>query len=333
MSSRRRHAQNYYLLGCAHADAGAWDEAHRLLMRAVTYAPTEVRALHALANVLLSLGRPDEAKRYLTHALACAPTDIPSLMLRGTLALQEGNLVEAEAAFRAVHSQGATDPDPDLEYYLGLCALLAGRLEEAAACFERVVLEEPAHDRAWNALGCVRHQRQDGTGAVAAFLRALELNPAASDAREHLAQLWLEMGHAAQAYKLLEAGLTHDPQRPSMRRLLGMALAAQGNFTAAVAVWEALMSEDDESAELLHLLANGYLHQRRLEPAIATLRTLVARVPSHLPAHLQLGLLLLETGAVEDGWHHLFHAQQLDPHHPTVAHAFAAARKLTGPRA
>ncbi|HEY3415890.1 MAG TPA: hypothetical protein VGM23_03305, partial [Armatimonadota bacterium] len=50
--------------------------------------------------------------------------------------------------------------------------------------------------------------------------------------------------------------------------------------------------------------------------------------PDHVPGHLQLSLLLLETGDREGGWRHLERAQALEPENPAVRYTLTAAQAL-----
>lgn len=71
---------------------------------------------------------------------------------------------------------GQKTKDQDL-YYLGVIASNDGRLDDAAALFERVTRQDPRSDKAWYGLAAVAAQKGDRDAAVSSLRKALELNP------------------------------------------------------------------------------------------------------------------------------------------------------------
>ncbi len=66
----------------------------------------------------------------------------------------------------------------------------------AAACFEAIVQQDPAHAIAWNNLGNVRDELGDVAGAYAAFHQALTLVPDYVNAKKNWAIVAYKEGHA-----------------------------------------------------------------------------------------------------------------------------------------
>jgi len=327
--NRRRHLGNFLLLGRRQLEAGGLEEARRLLLRALECDPHSADALRMLSGVEFSQGNLAAAQEYLAQAIAQAPDDPDILFLQGNMALSEQNPAAALAAYtRALEIGGAM---PDLTYNCALAHLMLGQSLPAANLLSDLLVEQPDHARACDALGCALHQLKDFEAARNTFLRALEIDPMLQEARDHLAQLLLEVGNTRQARQVLETALTMDPDRPSSRHLLGMACAGMNDFSEAIAQWESVIANGGDSPETRYLLANAYLRLPDRPGALRTLHALAESWPSHVAGQLQLALLLLEDGEFAHGWEHLAQAQELDPTNTAVLRLVAAARLLAAP--
>ncbi|MHB9025867.1 MAG: tetratricopeptide repeat protein [Armatimonadota bacterium] len=323
---QRRHARNYYVMGRQLADDGLLKEAHRLLKRALRYDAEMAPALRTLAGVEFNMGNLPNARQYLARAQALAPDDPDTWFLAGNVAFCENNPEAALSAYQRARQLGAQGPE--LQYNFGLTYLALGKAAEAQRLFLALLKEQPQHARGWDALGCARRLLKDREGATTAFLKALDLEHGLNDARDHLAQLLLEMNNPHYAQRILEEALELDPGRHSSLHLLGAAHATIGNFADAVAAWEKLILLGDPLPETYHLLANAYLHLQRRSEAIHTLERLLELYPDHVSGHLQLSLLLLESGDYARGWRHLDRAQALEPDNSAVRYTLTAAQAL-----
>ncbi len=329
--ARLRHAQNYYVLAVPHIEANDWEAARPLLQKALASAPQHFQALRALTNLEFAAGNLRQARVYLNRLLeAHDPRDAETLFLRGNIELSEGMLLQALKSYqRAEAIEGST---PELEFNKGLVHLMLGHGVDAAAIFTRLTQLQPENARTWDALGCALRMTKDFSGATHAFTQALQCDPALNDARDHLAQMLLEMGNPREALTVLEAALAVDDDRASSHHLRGLAYAALHDYPHAINCWETRIARGGAMAETFHLLANAYLQTNNRARAMQVLQTMVAQYPAHLAGHLQLALLLLENGEFEQGWHHLEHARALDPKHPTVIQLVNAANAMRDTR-
>ncbi|HEY3377514.1 MAG TPA: tetratricopeptide repeat protein [Armatimonadota bacterium] len=326
-SFHQRHAHNYYVMGKRRAEDGALDDAERLLKRALHFNPVLTAALHTLANIELARNRHLAARAYAERAITANPNDPEAYALLGNIALSDRKPADALDAFAQARQNGGDGLE--LHYNTGLAHLLLGQGDEAALIFTRLTDEQPLNHRAWDALGCARRMLKDSHSATNAFLQALTIDPQFNDARDHLAQLFLELGKLTRARQVLEAALAIDPYRPTTRHLLGMTFSASQEFDHAAECWEGLIAQGGATSETYHLLANAYLHLDDTPRACTVLESLTKLYPQHIAGHLQLALLLLETGEQERGYQHLDVARALDPHNPAIAHVLAATELLT----
>lgn len=326
-AARLRHARNYCLLASGHIEAGNWEEARNLLLRALAYHPEYADALRALANLEFTVGDIPQTRIYLDRLLMLpGPVDAETLFVQGNIELSEGNLTGALASYaRSEKMAGST---PELEFNKGLAHLMLGHAQEATDILTRLVEEQPSNARAWDALGCALRLDRKYEEASAAFMQALTLDPNQNDTRDHMAQMLLEMGDPRRARLVLEAALSIDPERASSRHLLGLADATAQDFPSAIACWEDLIARGGALPETYHLLANAYLRLNDRQRAITALQRLIAQAPNHLPGQLQLALLLLEQGDFAQGWRHLEQARAIDPQNPAVVQLISVANAM-----
>ncbi len=322
-----RHAHNYFIMGKRCAENGTLAESRRHLLHCLRHDPNYLPALRMLATLEYTLGDLPAARKTLTLTLARTTPDPELLFLAGNIALSDHNPREAADAFHHAELLGGTSVE--LYFNMGLAHLVLGEGEPAARAVQNVLAQNPLHHRAWDALGCARRLMKDYDGALDAFKRTLQLEPAFHETRDHLAQLLMELNHPDMAREVLEVALANDPQRRSSRHLLGMAHAASANYPEAVACWETNIAQGDATPEAYLLLANAYLHLDDPAQAMLTLETLLTLFPAHLPGHLQLALLYLEHGKRVQGWEHIEQACALDPNNPMLAHVLKAVTPRT----
>jgi len=326
-AANSRHAQNCYLLACGHLENNNTDAARAMLLRALSYHSGHSATLRALVNLEFTAGDIMRAQAYLDRLLALPePVDAQTLFVQGNIELSKGDLTGALAFYSQAEAlDGST---PELAFNKGLAHLMLGHGEEATAIFTRLLEEQPENARAWDALGCALRLDKHYDKATDAFLQAVEADNKLNDARDHLAQMLLEIGETRRAVLVLDAALAIEPERESSRHLLGLTHATARDFTRAVACWEDLIAHGGTLPETYHLLANAYLHLDDRRKAAATLQTLVSLHQDHFAGHLQLAMLLLENGEYEQGWRHLEQARAIDPLNPAVTQVVAAANAM-----
>jgi predicted TPR repeat methyltransferase len=123
--------------GYAFLEAGRFEEAHALLARARTLAPSNPLIHYRLGLLFSDTWRPEEALDALDTALNLQPDNARAHNNRGSALQLLGRAAEAEKAF-----QRALELGPDLELpYLNLGKLLEqqGKAREAAILYERAI--------------------------------------------------------------------------------------------------------------------------------------------------------------------------------------------------
>ncbi len=188
--------------------------------------------------------------------------DLAALFGRAEAFATSGNFEQAIALYREVLKKR---PDyPTAQRKLGGVLQSAGALEEAEACYRRAIAHDPGDARAYEDLG-----------------RALGLRGDKRNAIEHL-----------------RAAVGLDPELVSARGLLGDALYRQGLLSEGIAELEAARAMDPNNWALNYRLGAALIASgpQRLDNAMDCFRRVIALVPGHAMAHVELGLAFWRRG-------------------------------------
>ncbi|MCK5377584.1 MAG: tetratricopeptide repeat protein, partial [Acidobacteria bacterium] len=174
-----------------------------------------------LAMTYLRIGELDKAEALLRGFEGS--DDLGVLVVFGKLATARHLWSEARGWFeRAL----LVDPnDATVKLNLGFVAMGEGKLAEARTWLEESVTGNPASFDGWNALGSVRARQNDPEGAIAAWVRAHEINPGVLDVLYNLGLASAQAGHLSKAAGYLEDYAARA--EPGPRRDRALALAQQ----------------------------------------------------------------------------------------------------------
>jgi tetratricopeptide (TPR) repeat protein len=310
-------------------------EALTYVDRALQKSPRDAD-LHALRSTILrSLDRNEEALAAVRQAATLAPSEARIHFSLGNLLYQLDKKEEAINAYRR-----ATDLDRSLTrawYNLGAALFDTGRYDEALRAYRVALLPfeqafarnepvEPIHARAFENLGAIHLKQQKWPDAIAAYEKALRLEPnsinahynlgfiyfttarndrAAEEYRKalaldatlplaylHLGDIAFRAGRYDEAIKFFRDGMAYfdEPSKKSALRLTARAQLARGDRAAARTAFE-------EAGDAQSLLAAARLHrqERRLDDA----KRLLDAVPTSSIAILERVLLARELGDLD----------------------------------
>ena len=210
----------------------------------------------------------------------------------------------------------------------------AGRLEQAATVFARIVERDPANVGATLMLGLILSESGDPAAAEAWFTRCLELSPGNFLALNHLGQLRQAGGHDVSAIDLFERAVAANPTFAPAFNNLGVSLQRLGRRPAALAALDRALELDPsmialhgnrghvladlgrwelaaqafsraveltpEAAPLWRSLGTAYRHGNRIAEAEQAGRRAVALDPSDLESLVQLAATLERAGQAEE---------------------------------
>jgi predicted CXXCH cytochrome family protein len=263
-----------------------------------------------------------EVMAYYPPSSAMRPQD--ELYLAIAQVTQQSNLTAGIARLQAAIDKYRPER---AEYYLQLGDAFsnAGRFEPAVPAYEEALRREPKsaaalerlalclsslkqYSRAestlnqalnlvpnaatWIQLGLVRLQQGKAPDAIAAFEKAIELDPEMPDAYNTAGAIWFEIGDTARAETELRNAIRLQPNGAPARDNLGNLLSASDRFEEARYHFEAALrfKENYNGARYNYALALAKVH--RLDEAQTQVEAILRTDPNSAGAHEFLGNLL-----------------------------------------
>ena len=236
------------------------------------------------------------------------------------------DLVEPAAA--ALGNARRLDPGTvDWVYFAGVLHQREGEIAEAEAAFREVLEREPEDVAARVRLGQVRFVASDLAGAAEAFREALSRQPGIAAALYGLGQIAYAEGRDSEAIEHLEAALAAQPSATSIHHLLGLAHRRAGDLEAAKRHLAANRHDpvdltDPRMDALPSLLRGSPPHLKAgtraanagdFQRAIGHFRRAIEVEPTDPLAHYNLALALVRTGDPGGAIGALERAVELDP--------------------
>lgn len=175
----------------------------------------------------------------------------------------------------------------------------AGEYRAAVPVFADILRQDPHNLMAALRLAVAHSTLGDDAAALAAFDRAREIAPTSADVDHYLGLHHLRAGRPRQAEPLLVASLAAQPDRlPALEALARIRLAA-GRLEEAEHLLDRRVALDDDPAALAVL---GDLRMRRGETAgaLAAFERARAAAGTDFDRHLELGVLYLASGRLEE---------------------------------
>jgi len=179
--------------------------------------PTMLRLVEALADA----GRRGEASQVLALFLSQNPMSMAGLRMSAHWQLASGDFDAAIVTLEGLHAR-IGDGDAALNADLAIAYAGAGDADQAKAYGEDAYALAPGNPATADAYGWALFQAGDNEGALELLQKAVILAPRHSGLRWHLAQIYAEMKHPAEARAQAQTALA-DPlfaDRPAAQALL-----------------------------------------------------------------------------------------------------------------
>ena len=297
----------------------------------LTLDPVDVTVLTILGHIHLAGNQPGEARGYYRRILEIDPgnTEIRAFM---------ATLEDQKAAPGKDRAAGSAREDYDQAQSL----MAQGDAPGACRQLEKLVAAYPDYALAHNDLGVLYYQDGQKEKALAAYQRAVELEPLNLTFKKNLAdfkcvelkqveaalglyneiltvqpddletlvtmgQVCALMGQNEDAVDFLNQALAVEPWNPEIKQLLEE--VAQGQ----TGVQETPPAEQEVPAEEMHAAAVALAEQGNVEQALAQLHALAAAYPDLAVAHNDLGVLYYQAGDSAAAGHHYEKAVKIEP--------------------
>ncbi len=151
-----------------------------------------------------------------------------------------------------------------------------GLYAPATTYYQRIIALDTAHVTAYTALSALMRRKGDLPSAYAYLEQANHHQSSNSDTAYDFAQLCITFEQYAKADSVLELALTTDPDHGLL--LLGKLQVAEKleNYSDMVTIGEQLVTQGDESQQVMSLLSRGYFHTNDFASCQATYERLLA---------------------------------------------------------
>ncbi len=268
-----------------------------------TLAPELPGLQRSLGTVRFSLGLYAEA----AQALAAVPEPVasdPSLQRMLAMAwLSSGESGRAADIFDRLFGgelQTGPEMDPSLAYAHALALVRSGRAAEAKQRFEALLAKRGDWPQLHVLLGQAHAQEDDYPAAIAAFERALALDPTVAEANAGLGMIHLERGEMEEAAESFERELLHHRDDHLSRYHLAVALDLARRPALAEVQLRRLLTAQPGMADARYLLGKITLAEGKAEEALGHLEAALALAPEDANIHYQLGQAYQRLGRSEE---------------------------------
>ncbi|WP_193369788.1 XrtA/PEP-CTERM system TPR-repeat protein PrsT [Pelagibius marinus] len=320
----------------------------------LTEQPRDAKVLAMMGTAEALAGNTDAAIQYLDEAVAASPEDAVLRSQLGLVRLGAGRTSQMVAGTPpAAGSEGptgtqASGTEPN-EVALILGLLRAGEFDLALENAQRLLENEPDSPRLLVLTGLAHLGRSEKELAEKAFSRAVDLDPASTDATLNLARLKAQDGDLETAETLLQGLVARQPDN-YLAMLDLSSLAGQSGNVRAQADWleravaaqptlptprlrlallylhnqaalkaleaaEPGLAQNPDSREFLGVVGQAQLQAGQTDEAISTFGRLVELAPEAVEAHYLLARAYGLAGKHAEMKSQLNRALEIDPKH------------------
>ncbi len=256
-------------------------------------------------------GRLDAARAVCCSILAQQAEHAHALHLTGVIAMQQGDLNEAERLIRR-----ALEASPeDVNFYNTLGTLLRrqGNIEQARACFEQYLHLAPNDaDAAFNLANLLKGQGELKQ-AERLYRQVLSRQPQHLNARLSLAFLLRRQGHLCEAESCFREGLSQKEMAPQFLLGLGLVLSGQHRHEEAEEYFRQMLLIQPQNADANFYLGNALYTRGLVSKAEVHHRQCIGLKPDYPPAWNNLGNDLRDQGRLDEARVTYRKALQLQP--------------------
>ncbi|MGB8435898.1 MAG: tetratricopeptide repeat protein, partial [Burkholderiales bacterium] len=208
-----------------------------------------------------------------------------------------------------------TTGDPVAVLASGRARLLAGDSTLALLLLRSACAALPNHGEAHFLLGAALHRSNQLPAALAAFDRALDLEPENLQAAHASLAVLGDLGRTEEAVARVEQLLATHPNDPQLQYTAALVYESRGEFDRAVRHYDRALHFAPDHFEALLNRGVALTRLGRLEEAVANNRYLATAHPTRVESHFNLAEVLLAAGRYQDAVIHSEHALALDPQH------------------
>ncbi|MBC8225532.1 MAG: tetratricopeptide repeat protein [Gammaproteobacteria bacterium] len=316
-------ANLYHLLGIAYAQQEKFTEAKSCFETALKYNPDEPSFYNNYANLLKKLGRSDDARFNFLESLKRQPYNPVAHNNMGTLLFNCGEIGAAIGHYNQALSQ---KPDYiEAMYNLGIAYLRQEKpaIKLAIKALQRTLTLEDNHFSANKQLGQLLHQEDDFAQAIIHYRKSLATNP--DDA--HTCHL---LGTALLANNEDQAGLAYfekaydlNSTLSDLNHNLAAVYLTKQQYQKALTHWLKHLETEKDISTYFNV-AVTYFYLGRYNEAINYYQEVLKIDPNYLNAHINLGVINLQTNNKKTAKVHYQKALSLSADNAEIKYIIAA---------
>jgi tetratricopeptide (TPR) repeat protein len=195
----------------------------------------------------------------------------------------------------------------------------AGRFPQAEHICRDLLQDFPNCAEAWNHLGCILAQRNNGLHAAACIERAIAIAPQDASFHANLGEIYRRAGLSEQAVKYGQRAVELAPTRDVARLNLGLALLDLNKPDEALTQFECVVDRMPDSAQAWFCRGRALVSLQRFEDAIAVFSRCTELAPKDPNVWLELARAGLSFNDPVNALTHARRAAELQPGDPEPA--------------
>ncbi len=285
--------------------------------------PQSAEAQNAYGELLDEAGRLNAARSQFEKSIGLKPNYGQAHLNLGLVLLQQNAPDQAAPNLdEAIKLLGST-PEAGYALYLRAKVYTArDDYDDALRVLNQAVKLRPDLAEAWSDLGETRKAKLDDRGALTAFKKAVDLNPADAVAQYRLGAEYLRLDDAPHSAEHLQMAYKQNPQDQSVLNALQTALRKEGRTAEAdkirAQLAELLRQRDDsmqKAVAAIKLNNEGASLQKEgdLPGALEKYQQASQLDPNHVGIRVNYAVALLRLGHWTDGLNQLHEALRRDP--------------------
>jgi tetratricopeptide (TPR) repeat protein len=259
--------ESWYWFGVAAQENRDYTKAYECYNTALSFEPTNVDYILAVADVQVATGKCSDAMDLLDVKMSVIPHDVSLKVAAADLMLRQG---ETQKASRLYKESALLTGDSDIAESLGYCYILDGRWDEASDVFQELVSECEDEQKSKSLLRLLAICNMSANRYVEAVNCYSKL---AVEERDN-AQFWLQMGQAAlgageanKAFMCGQKALGLQPGYADAIALVGCVQYASGDYTAAAGSFERIATDKENGGFAWLMRARCYEQLGRISEA------------------------------------------------------------------
>ena len=201
-------------------------------------------------------------------------------------------------------------------YRLGAILSLAGKNEEAIAAYQRAIALDPKGAYPHNGLGNVYSDLGKYDDAIAAYQRAIQLDPKYAAPHNGLGNVYSELGKYDDAIAAYQRAIQLDPKDAAPHNGLGSVYSDLGKYDEAIAAYQRAIELDPKDAYPHNGLGNVYRALGNYDEAIAAYQRAIALDPKDAAPHNNLADVFVKLGWFDEARREYNERIRLAPENP-----------------